>query len=76
MESGVDWPVGLLLSPAVVIVTSCDFYRPANNGFFHATIFHTMHRNGMFMYMGLPHDKNPSGCLGKIECELLIMIDN
>lgn len=75
MESRVDWPDGLLLSPAVVIVTSCDFYSPANNGFFHVTIFHTMHRNGMFMYVGLPHDKISSSCLGKTEFELLIMIE-
>lgn len=73
MESGVDWPDGVLLSPAVVTVTSCDFYRPANNGSFHETIFHTMHRNVMFMYVGLPHDKKLSSWLGKIEFELLNM---
>lgn len=73
MESGVDWPDSVLLSPAVVTVTSCDFYRPVNNGFFHETIFHTMHRNVMFMYAGLPLDQNPSSWLGKIEFESLIM---
>lgn len=39
MESGVDWPDGVLLSPAVVTVTWCDFYGPANNGFFSCHCF-------------------------------------
>lgn len=58
MESGVDQPDGVLLNPAVVTVTSCDFYRPANNGFFHETVFHTMHRNVMFMHVGFPLIRN------------------
>lgn len=66
----------MLLSPAVVTVTSFDFHRSANNGFFHKTIVHTMHRNVMFIYVGLPHDQCPASWLGKTEVESLIKSDD
>lgn len=54
-------------------VTSTDQLTMA---FFQETILHTMHRNVMFMYVGLPHEQKFSCWLGqrKIEFEPLIMI--